>query len=247
MSTTDGGVSNPDGQGSLTTVSIKLPTFWTDSPEVWFLQAESQFAIKRVTASMTKFHHCVAALPQDVATRLIDLIRNPSADPYTALRARLVNMYTLSNFQRYQALQSIPVLTDQRPSELMDKMLVLLPEDEKPGFFFLGLFMDRLPADIRSHLLTESIADPRKMATRADELWTVRGRVNTVQSLSPQDFEDIALVSRSHRARSSSSRARTSSPGPSTTSSASSSECWYHRKWGSQANQCRSPCSYSGN
>ena len=30
----------------------------------------------------------------------------------------------------------------------MDKMLVLLPEDEKPGFFFRGLFMDRLPNDI---------------------------------------------------------------------------------------------------
>ena len=26
--------SHSDGQGSLTTVSIKLPTFWTDSPEV---------------------------------------------------------------------------------------------------------------------------------------------------------------------------------------------------------------------
>ena len=57
-------------------------------------------------------------------------------------------MYMLSDFQRYQALQSLPLLSDQRPSELMDKMLVLLPEDEKPGFFFRGLFMDRLLADI---------------------------------------------------------------------------------------------------
>ena len=43
-------------------------------------------------------------------------------------------------------------------------MLVLLPEDEKPGFFLFGLFMNRIPADICSHLLTESIADPRCMA-----------------------------------------------------------------------------------
>lgn len=249
MSTNNEVSSPPDGQLSLTTVSIKLPTFWTDSPEVWFLQAEAQFAIKRVTTSLTKFHHCVAALPQDVATRLIDLIRNPTSDPYATLRTSLIQMYTLSNFQRYQALQSIPVLTDQRPSELMDKMLVLLPEDEKPGFFFLGLFMDRLPADIRSHLLTESIADPRRMATRADELWTVRGRINAVHAVSSQDYrpmEDVSLVSRSSRTRSSSSRTRSSSPGRSTSSS-TSSECWYHRKWGNQANQCRSPCSFSGN
>ena len=77
-------------------------------------------------------------------------------------------MYTLSDFQRYQALQSLPLLSDQCPSELMDKMLVLLPEDEKPGFFFRGLFMDSLPADIRAHLnlLSESINDPRRMALR---------------------------------------------------------------------------------
>ena len=96
----------------------------------------------------------------------------------------------------------------------MDKMLVLLHEDEKPGFFFLGLFMDRLPVDIHSHLLTESIADPRRMATRADELWTIRGRVNAIHAISSQDLrqmEDVSLVSRNSITRSSSSRTRSSS------------------------------------
>ena len=51
---------------------------------------------------------------------------------YTTLRARLVQIYTLSNFQRYQALQSTQVLMDQRPSELMDKMIVLPPEQGPP-------------------------------------------------------------------------------------------------------------------
>ena len=96
----------------------------------------------------------------------------------------------------------------------MNKMLVLLPEDEKPGFFFLGLFMDRLPADIRSHLLMESIADPRRMAHRADKLWTVCGRVNAVHAVLPQvlrQMEDVSLVSRNSRTRSSSSHTRSSS------------------------------------
>ena len=97
MSTNDEVSSPPDGQLSLTTVSIKLPTFWTDTPEVWFLQAEAQFAIKHMTTSLTKFHHCVAELPQDVATRLIDLIPNPTSDPYATLRTCLIQMYTLSN------------------------------------------------------------------------------------------------------------------------------------------------------
>ena len=87
----------------------------------------------------------------------------------------------MSDFQRYQALQSLPLLSDQRPSELMDKMLVL-PEDEKPGFFFRGLFMDSFPADIRAHLLSESIKEPRGMALRADEFWPIRGRSLPVQA-----------------------------------------------------------------
>ena len=84
-------------------------------------------------------------------------------------------------------------------------MLVLLPEDKKPGFFFLGLFMDLLSVDIQFHLLTESVADPQQIGTSVDELWTVHGRVDTVQSLFSQDFEDISLVSLNPWTRSSSS------------------------------------------
>ena len=72
----------PDNEGMqgsvpLTAVTVKLPSFWTDSPEVWFLQAEAQFENKRITSSRKKFTHCVAALPQDVACRLLDLVRAP--------------------------------------------------------------------------------------------------------------------------------------------------------------------------
>lgn len=51
----------------LTMVFVKLPSFWTDSQEVRFLQAEAQFEVKRITASHTKFTQFVASLSQDVA------------------------------------------------------------------------------------------------------------------------------------------------------------------------------------
>ena len=40
-------------------VSMKLPTFWADAAEVWFAQADAQFAIWSVTLSKTKFYHSV--------------------------------------------------------------------------------------------------------------------------------------------------------------------------------------------
>ena len=153
-------------------------------------------------------------------------------------------MYSLSKLQQYQALQSLPLLSDQRPSELMDKMLILLPEDEKPGFFFRRLFMDLLSADIRAHLLSESISDPRGMAQRADELWTIRGCSVSVQALSDHLVEDVYALPQ----RDSSSRSGVgSSVMEDGRRSCSCSVCWYHCQWGDEANQCRAPCSYSGN
>ena len=80
---------------------MKLPTFWPDAAEVWFAQADAQFAIRNLTVSKTKFYHVVAVLPQEVASQILDLIRAPPArDPYGVLRERLITLYTLNDYQR---------------------------------------------------------------------------------------------------------------------------------------------------
>ena len=57
-------------------VSLKLPTFWISQPEVWFAQAEAQFS-QEITADNTKYFYVLAALDQQTATRLLDLISRP--------------------------------------------------------------------------------------------------------------------------------------------------------------------------
>ncbi len=37
-------------------VSIKLPQFWTDKPDMWFYQVEAQFRICIIVAEDTKFY-----------------------------------------------------------------------------------------------------------------------------------------------------------------------------------------------
>ena len=74
---------------------MKLPTFWPDAAEVWFAQADAQFAIRNVRISKTKFYHGVAVLPQEVASQILDLIRAPPAgDLYGVLRERRITLYT---------------------------------------------------------------------------------------------------------------------------------------------------------
>ena len=51
-------------------VAVKAPPFYRKSPEAWFRQMESQFALAAVTKSDTKFHHVLAALPEDIVSNI---------------------------------------------------------------------------------------------------------------------------------------------------------------------------------
>ena len=106
----------------------------------------------------TKFYHAVASLPQDVTTQILDLIHPPPAgDSYRVL----TTLYSLNNYQRFEALVSLQLTGDQKPSHLMNRMLALLPDNYNPDFILCGLFLCCLPIEVRSHLLQEKISDPR--------------------------------------------------------------------------------------
>ena len=73
----------------LNAVAVKLPPFWPDSIETWLVQAESQYCLKGVTSSQTKFDHLVQAMTQSDAVKVLDLIHAPPADdPYGHLKDR---------------------------------------------------------------------------------------------------------------------------------------------------------------
>ena len=89
----------------IASVSMKLPAFWLEAADVWFSQADIPFAIKNVTFLKTKFYHPVAVLPQEVAAQLLDLIQSPPAvNPHKVLKERLITLYSLNNYQRFEAL-----------------------------------------------------------------------------------------------------------------------------------------------
>ena len=203
-------------------VSLKLPTFWTSQPEVWFAQAEAQFALRGITADETKYYYVIAALDQPTATRLLDLISSPPTnDKYRALKTRLTDTFGLSKQERASRLLHFRPLGDSKPSTLMDEMLALLG-DHPPCLLFNQLFLERLPADIRIQLVDSKIEDLRALAKRADALWECR---------------DASMESNAvHR------------PPPTDGKQLGKTFCFYHRKFGNAAKQCRPPCSWtSGN
>ena len=162
-------------------VTLKLSEFWTSHPKVRFQQTEAQFALRQVTADNTKYFYVVAALDQDSAQRVIDLLEDPPRDhKYLALKKRLLDTFDLSDNAR---LLNMPQLGDKKPSVLMNEMLALIA-DHCPCFLFNYLFLQLLPDDIRMILSGQQWNDPRQLAARADELWLARSPAPPVSRLS---------------------------------------------------------------
>ena len=156
-------------------VLMMLPVFWPDAAEVWFAQEDAQFAIRNITVSKTKFYHSVAVLPQEVDSQILDQIRTPPAgDSYGVLHECLITHYTLNDYQQFEALVSLPLSGDQKPSHLINRMLALLSDNYKQDFIFRRLFLRCLPIDVRLHLLCKKVSDRRALAFKADELYQSR-------------------------------------------------------------------------
>jgi hypothetical protein len=228
-------------------VAVKLPPFWVDNAEVWFLQAEAQFAIAGITSERTAFYHVLAALPQHVVVSVLDVVRTAATatSPFTDLKNRLLSGYTQSKWSRMFQLIHHPGLGDQRPSQLMDKMLALLSSGTTPGEVFMGLYMDRLPVEMRAQLSLQDYSSPRQLAAAADLIWDARGPMAAVPPA-------VNVVGREGRNRSRSpsarggggkQRRRGATPGP----GGDRMLCFFHRRFGEKAHRCEPPCTWQGN
>ncbi len=209
-------------------VALKRPQFWRNQPRVWFGQAEAQFQVRKITQDDTKYYYALAALDQDTATRVVDLIENPLANnKYNTLKDRLITTFALSERERARALLDMPDLGDDKHSALMDKMLALLG-NHHPCFLFCELFLDRLPEDIRKILVLSEVQDPRQPAQAADRLHQTHGTSASAIRNKPPG----RLNGRKGQYRGGPNQRN--NPG----------YCYYHDRFGDKARNCEPPCSH---
>ena len=107
---------------------VTLPDFWASSPDLWFVRAEGEFTLKAISAGSTKHAYLVSALKEEHALKVQDSLRAPDPTlPYTKLREALLAAYQASDHQKACTLLDLKALPSERPSEILDKMLALLP------------------------------------------------------------------------------------------------------------------------
>lgn len=206
-------------------VAIKLPTFWTDQPKVWFTQAEAQFHIRKITEDLTKYYYVVSSLDQTTAGRILHVLGNPPEQgKYEDLKKKLIATFGLSRRDRASKLLHLSDLGDRKPSELMDEILSLL-DGHKPCLLVEQIFLEQLPEDIRVQIADADFLDPRALALRADVMWLAK-RQSSSYTVCPVSIQKEEARRKSQNQQ---------------------DWCYYHTKFGEKARKCQSPCKYPGN
>lgn len=250
-------------------VSLKLPQFWVNSPATWFVQAEAQFSISKITADKSRYYYVLAALPQEVIESIIDFVQTPPEENfYEGIKKLLVERHSLSEENRIERIISSEVLGDRKPSDFF-RTLKRLAGGTINDVLIRKLWLRRLPQAINLALISHNEMPISDVMTLADKIWEATKNVQ-LYAISPSDssppsnisklqkeMKEIKLMlnklttqdsrsrqpNRSVRFRSS-SRSRTDSQARSSSRTRDKDICWYHTKFGDKASKCTTPCKY---
>lgn len=247
----------PNPTNTTAAVAVKLPEFWKNDPAMWFAQAEAQFALAGVVRDDTKYYHIISKIDQNVICHVSDLIQNPPAEEkYNKVKARLISRFELSSQAKLEQLLNACDLGDMRPTHMLARMQELGAGLNINDDVMKMLFLQRMPERIRP-ILSISDGTLSKLAEMADKMIETTGTGSNVASTAVSTgselttlYEQIANLTAEVR------RLKTAGPSRSRSSSRVRRErsydqeeqntvCWYHRKYGRNARQCRSPCVFS--
>ena len=100
------------------TLMVKLPTFWPDKPEAWFVQAEANFRARRITSQKTQFNLVVVALDADTIDGVLGLLENPpDEESCDQLKAWLVQSFKISKVDKIKRALEFPRLGGRGPGQ----------------------------------------------------------------------------------------------------------------------------------
>lgn len=241
-------------------IAVKLPPFWPDKPALWFAQVEAQFVLASITRESTKFNHVVSQLDGRYASEVEDVIIAPPVDePYTHLKKELIKRLGKSQEQRVRQLMMAEELGDRKPSQFLRHLRSLAGPTSIEDSLMRALWIQRLPATVQAILQTQASLSLDQTAEIADKIMEVAspspGPSVFAAAAPPVDLASLAkrlddlsqqvaaLSTRQVRPRSRST-SRSSSP---SREPKDGDICWYHERYGKDAQRCRPPCRFAGN
>lgn len=248
-------------KGHLEKVSIKLPAFWNERPEVWFAQVEAQFEIAGINKELTKFNYLLANLEPNVVENIWDLVSEKKKEKYTLAKERLLSIFKTSEDKKIKNLISELELGDLKPSQLLRKMRGLAG-DNFSDKILKTLWLGKLPNYLQN-ILVISDEQVDKLSEIADRIRDTK-QLDEVQvksepgreSRSQQHLSEIqqlcdriaVLESRLHQGNNSRFQRRNRSRSRSKPRFRENGDfCYYHFRFGDKClpEKCKPPCKYN--
>ena len=221
-------------------VAIRLPSFWTTAPELWFAQVEASFDNQnpKITSDLSKYNHILQALNQDVLMECQQAVNSRGQDRYENLKAALLKAYGKSAATKGSELLELCAnpgcLGDKRPSSIMSEIRTL--SDNSYDSMERAMFLLQLATPVRTALASSKARTNDELVTEADaiqEEFRIASRVRSAPHTATVEV-DAAFRQRQYRP----------SPPVLPVNTAASqhqpSLCYLHRKHGARANACRS-------
>src|SRR5580765_8436785 len=101
-------------------MGVRIPPFWPEDPELWFAQAEGQFAICNIEDDNVKYAHVLSRIEPKQAREIKDVITHPPKEKkYETLKKALIQRLTDSREQQIRQLLEHEELGDRKPSQFL--------------------------------------------------------------------------------------------------------------------------------
>ena len=253
-------------------ISVMIPQFWPDEPELWFAQAEGQFSICKITEDDMRYAYILSKLEPKHAREIKDVITNPPPnDKYGAIKRALIQRLTVPQEQRIRQLLEQEEIGDRKPSQFL-RHLRTLAGMSVPGELLRTLWLGRLPAQTQAILATRGHDDLEEVAEQADRIHEIgnravvlattasstntptsmeaqiealRGQVATLTTkLTQMNKQFRRDKSRDRQRERTRNRSKSQTREGQTKKPRQEGVCYYHRRFGSQAEKCTKPCTY---
>jgi hypothetical protein len=192
---------------------VDLPAFWEADPVLWFRQCESAFRRSGQVSQGVKFDHVVGKLPNAVSLSCRSLLLSinfEDKDCYDRLKDHLCKNFGKSKWQQGYALLDCANLGDRRPSQLLQDMRALLPQNEPEGVLFSCLFLKRLPTTMADAIMAAGLENIEEMAAMADRLFDrpAAATVSTVSAKHTCCGQDVSAIDSQQRRNNNRGRGR---------------------------------------
>lgn len=264
----NGGMYAPKSR-EVARVAIRVPPFWPEEPEIWFAQIEGQFANSGITSDTSKFNCIIGHLDNQYTKEVKDVVINPPATgKYEKLKTELIKRLTVSNEKKLKQLLMHEELGDRKPSTFLRHLSGLAGKDV-PDDFLKIIWISRLPGNIQTVLAgrspMEPLVDLADLADRIADIVSTTPHIAAAACPSTSHESEVSALTREvaelrrqvqqltmHSGNRSRPRSRRQprSRGASSSSNRSQSSyrkypvCWYHSKFGENANRCVKPCDF---